>query len=428
MLVGRALDKLGPDEDGLAVLQTVLDFFGEPYLIAKSNDKPLSLLWARPDRLATVELYTFGKCLQRIKSSNDKWLRQTIREIKKSPEKARGLCTEIVYLGMFEASGAAIEPAQKNNPGYDFAIKTVEGQSQYVSIKNIDISDSNAAFQRGCRKLRGRWQEKLRLTKENLSLHVVFKSLPQEKDFDIAIKSLQAAGSIFPSLHLAPKDGIDLFVANLPPTKKLSPIHTSETVICYCTAPTSETNRYLSAIRNAAKNIHKHTKADTGALRVVFMRLHVNAEFEAIQQLAHELVNKENNEVDCLIFHQPSYVRDEGNNSHINHGFLIEANAGFALASAQYGLIKCMLPIGSVSFQQSRNQIRDMNTGNILKIRPSDYLFQQGDIYILGEMGEHVSLSSAATGVREHGVFLLNGRHLTFSSKITPPIEDLLLV
>ncbi len=428
MISGRALDKLGAEGDALTALQTIVTLFGEPYLTVKADNKPISLLWNRPDRLATVELYIFGKCLQKVMTSNEKWLKQTIREIKKSPEKARGLCTEIIYLGMFDVQERTINPAAKNNAGYDFSITTDDGQNQYVSIKNVDISANNASFQRGCRKVRTRWQDKLRLNRKNLSLRVIIRDLPAEEDFDLIIKSIQEQKEIYPKLHLTPKAGIDIFIASLPSFGNLSSAHTSDAVMFYCTAPTSETQRYLSGVRKAVQNIYRHTKNDISALRVVFMRLHVNADFDEIRKQAKELVNLESNEVDCLIFHQPSYVRDEQNNSHINHGFLIEANARFALASTQYGLIKCMPPIGSVSLQQSRNQIRDVNNGSILDVHPSDYLFQQGDIYNLGKMGEHISLSSPATGIREHGVCLVDGSHIVFSSKITPPTEDLLLI
>jgi hypothetical protein len=276
MINGRALDKLGPEGDALTALQTVVELFGESYLTAKSNNNPISLLWNRPDRLATVELYIFGKCLQKLLASNEKWLRQTIREIKKSPGKTRGLSTEIIYLGMFEVQERTIFPAAKYNAGYDFSITNEEGRNQYISIKNMDISANYASFQKGCRKVRTKWQDKLRLISKNLSLRIGIKNIPTEEDFDLIIKSIQAQREIYPQLHLTPKDGIDIFIATLPSSGNLSPMHTSDTVMFYCTAPTSETQRYLSGIRKAAENIYRHTKNDSSALRVVFMRLHVN--------------------------------------------------------------------------------------------------------------------------------------------------------
>ena len=428
MITGRSLERLGPDNDGLETLQLIVELFGEPYLSTMALNKPLSLLWSRPDRLATVELYIFGKCLQKIRTSNEIWLKKTIREIKKSPEKARGLCTEILYLGMFNVSGTSIVPAPLNNAGYDFSLMRTEAQVEYVSVKNIDISKNKASFERGCRKLRIKWQEKLRLAKKNLSLTVIFKHLPTEEDFELAIKSIKDKKVIYSSLHLNPKDGIDVFVNDLPLSTSLSSIHTSESVLCYCTAPTAETNRYLSAIRNAANNIYRHTNAKSGSFRIVFMRLHVNAEFKALRQLARQIVNEECNEVDCFIFYQPGYVRDEEDNSLINHGFLMEANSRFVFYSASNGVFQCRPPIGSISLEQSITQIKDTATGETTEFSPSDYFFQQGDIYVKGEIGAEISLNSPAAGIRCHGVFIINENNLTISDKITPLVEDLLLI
>lgn len=98
----------------------------------------------------------------------------------------------------------------------------------------------------------------------------------------------------------------------------------------------------------------------------------------------------------------------------------MEANAKFGIYSTTHGVVQCTPPIGSISLQQSRNQIKDLASGRILELSPSDYLFQQGDIYNLGKIGQHIPLNSPATGIREHGVCLVNGSYLTFSSK-TPP-------
>lgn len=53
MIKGRLLDNLGADGEALEALQTIRSLFGDPYLKAKSDNKPLSLLWQRLDRLST---------------------------------------------------------------------------------------------------------------------------------------------------------------------------------------------------------------------------------------------------------------------------------------------------------------------------------------------------------------------------------------
>ena len=428
MIDGRLLNNLGADGEALTALQTILNLFGESYLKAKADNKPLSVLWQRLDRLATVELYIFGTCLRRVQEHNELWLKQAVREIKKSPVKAKGLFTEIIYLGMFSAPRTPIAPALKNNPGFDFSITSDAGITQYISIKNIDISEQQAAFQRGCRKLRTKWIEKLKITKNSLGIRVSSRHSLSDEDFETIIKTIQNQRFIYTGLHLAPRDGIDVFVVNLPTSRKLSPVNTSDSVVVYCPPPNSEIERYASRVRKAAENLYEKTKHDNSGLRVLFMRMHVNADYSIIEEQARKIVNSPKREADCIVFYQPSYTRTQENSSIIHHCFKIETNAEFARASTQYGVIKCEIPLGSASTEQSINQIQDLVNGSVLQVQPSDYLYQQGDIYALGEMGEHISIDSPAPGLREHGVCNINGDYIQVTSKIAPVTEELILI
>lgn len=428
MIDGRLLDNLGADGEALAALQTILNLFGEPYLKAKADSKPLSVLWQRLDRLATVELYIFGTCLRKVQEHNEVWLKQAVREIKSNPTKAKGLFTEIIYLGMFSAPRTPIAPALKNNPGFDFSITSDEGRTQYISIKNIDISEQQAAFQRGCRKLRTKWIEKLKITKSSLGIRVASRQSLSYEDFETIIKAIQNQEIIYTGLHLTPKDGIDVFVVHLPTSRKLSPVHISDSVVVYCPPPNSEIERYTSRVRKASDNLYQKTKHDNSGLRVLFMRMHVNADYSIIEEQARKIVNSPKREADCIVFYQPSYARTQDNSSIIHHCFKIEANAEFARASTQYGLIKCEIPLGSVSTEQSINQIQDLTNGSTFEVRPSDYLYQQGDIYAIGDIGEHISINSPAPGIREHGVCYINGRYVEVTSKLAPTTEELILI
>lgn len=146
MIKGRDLSNLSANNDGEKALNNIIKYFGIEYL---TNNKQHSLprLWARPDRLATVELYILGMCLDAFDESNQKWLKDTIRRIKSElPRNATGLFTEIIFFGYFNLQRSIIIPAKSKNPGYDFSIEFPNKNKQYVSIKNIDISDAQNAF------------------------------------------------------------------------------------------------------------------------------------------------------------------------------------------------------------------------------------------------------------------------------------------
>ena len=91
------------------------------------------------------------------------------------------------------------------------------------------------------------------------------------------------------------------------------------------------------------------------------------------------------------------------------------------------------IPIGSVSTEQSLVKIVDLENGLETYISPSDYFFQQGDIYLLAKQDSDGSLynndlGSPAPGIKKHGVFYMNGDYMTLESKIHPKVEELLII
>jgi len=119
MIIERDLSNLGSKDDATSAIECIISYFGQEYLSSKVNHR-LAQLWFRPDRLATIELYILGKCLQNVGRENEKWLKELIRKIKKEPEKSHGLFTEIIYFGFFRMHNSRIEPAKKITLGMTF--------------------------------------------------------------------------------------------------------------------------------------------------------------------------------------------------------------------------------------------------------------------------------------------------------------------
>lgn len=428
MIQGRVLDKLGSEGEAEQAFKEIENLFGTDYLKAQSEKNLLSTLWNRKDRLSTVELFIIGKCLIKIKEDNESWLKQTIREIKRSPDKSKGLFSEIIYLGMLSLPCSKIIPAPRKKPGYDFAIPMKNGFTQFISVKNVDISDEQKKFQAGCRRVRAKWKEKLRLLHENLSLAILCHDSIKENDFELIIKSIKELKSIHPQLRIAPRDGLNILITKLPIDYKISPAHTSDMVLVYCPGPESEKKRYANKVAQAAKNIWAHTAQETNALRIIFIRVNVHADYKEIQDRANQIINDPTSKIDCIITYQPSYVRDNENNSLIHHCFKMEFTPRFAMNLGEDGPAKITIPLGSVSMSQAPIKFVDPIKGEIQEILSSDYVYQQGDIHKLGKIGEHISINSLAPGIREHGVCEINNEFISFSSKLTPNDESLILI
>lgn len=430
MIKGRNLDNLGGESDAIEALSIIRHYFGEGYLNANNNHK-LPKLWARLDRLATVELYVFGKCLLKIAKENEKWLLETIRGIKRqSPDSSHGFFTEILFLGMFGLHRTKILPAEKSKSGYDFSVEFPNDIRHLISVKNIDASESNKVFQRNSRRLRKKWIGKIKSLNIRAGIRVVSDKSLVDSDFDDII-------TIFKNIRLSSlkrtyqinKD-IKAILFNLPEADySSSSKFVSDIVQIFCPPPVSEYKRYVKKIRSAVSNIRKHTVKGDNTSLVVFIRVHVHADYNFISDQVKEMINEDSSTVDCVICYQPSYVRDEKNSSLLNHSFKIEASARFAIRMAGSDWYKVDIPLGSSSLSQSDVKVVDLETGDEEFLSASDYFFQQGDLYINAKKEENGSLycddiGSPAIGIRKHGVF----QGLVVTSKSTVEHEELLII
>ncbi|STR44781.1 hypothetical protein [Iodobacter fluviatilis] len=428
MIQGRVLDNLGSQGEAEQALQEIENLFGTDYLNNQSEKNLLSMLWNRKDRLSTVELFIIGKCILKIKEEDESWLKKTVREIKRSPDKTKGLFSEIIYFGMLSLPYSKITPAARKNPGYDFSITMKNSFTQFISIKNVDVSDEQKKFQAGCKRIRAKWKERLRFFHKNLGLTVISKEPIKESDFELIIKSIKEVKKIFPQLRITARDGLDMLITRLPINYEVSPIHTSDMVLIYCPSPESEKKRYANKVALAAKNLISHTKQEINALRIIFIRVNVHADYTRIQNRAIQIINDPTSKIDCIMTYQPSYVRDNEGNSIIHHCFKLEATQRFAMSLGEDAPAKITIPLGITSMSQAPIQFVDPINGKVQEIQSSDYIFQQGDIYKLGKIGEDIYINSPAPGIKVHGVCEINNQFIAISSKLTPNEENLILI
>ncbi|WP_102796467.1 hypothetical protein [Bowmanella denitrificans] len=430
MLSGRDLSNLGKGKDATLALQAVSEMFGDAYLNAKKNHR-LQKLWSRADRLATVELYTLGVCLIKLKKSSPGWLKSTIGRIKKQPPtSSQGFFTEILYSGMSSLHESEITPAEKSNSGYDFSVTLPNNTRQFVSVKNIDSSEQYIKFQKRCSNLRIKWIEKLRVSHARRGIRVVSTRVLLDEDFKALIGKIKSLNlnSHQNSLQIGAEIKIHIF--DLPPSEySLSSKYISDIVQVFCPPPESELKRYLKKIRDAVVNISKYTPQDEGNSRVIFIRTHVNADFDYISEEINKLVNEQSGGVDCIIFYQPSYVRDENNSSLLNHCFKFVSSPRYALKMNGADHFIMNIPVGYFSQNQSPVKIIDLESGQSTELPPSYYFFQKGDLYLQSKKDKDGSiycndLGSPALGIRKHGVFF----DLVIEAKGTPKSEDLLII
>ncbi|MDU9414897.1 hypothetical protein [Pseudomonas sp. zfem005] len=426
MIKGRDLSDLSENDDASYIFELIVSHFNENYLNGKSRHR-IQQLWQRPDRLATVELYTLGKCLEKFSDENLAWLKGTIKRIRNEPEKAHGFFTEILYYGFFGLYKSKILPAQKKQPGYDFSVLYPNNTSQLISVKNIDISDYHKQTNARCVRLRRLWINHLKSKRSNLELHISSTTPLTENDFDTIEKTIKHLGATPSSANVK---GIQIHTRPIfHSVYDLAPTHTSDIVFVQCPSPDSEKNRYKNRLKDAVANIKKHSNPDNSVSRIIFLRTHVSADYEHISEYAKNITEDPNHGIDAIIFYQPSYVRDHLNNSLLNHLFKIEVSHKLAHQMNGSDWFKVTPPIGAASVNQSNTIIE----GGDYSITPSDFIFQEGDIYQLAKKDVDGSLynydmGSPAPGIRKHAVFFVNGGYRTFELKSSPKSDNLLII
>jgi hypothetical protein len=151
-----------PDEDKLAWLAAVQQFFGKEWLSNPANaTNPMHQLWHRDDWVASSELFTFGRALQQAAHpSAQPWLRDHAQRMRQhDPNGARGSAFEILCAAMLATDGQRVEFPAPSEPGYDLRLLLPNGRRLRVSCKALASSqygaDVRAASRRAFVRLRG---------------------------------------------------------------------------------------------------------------------------------------------------------------------------------------------------------------------------------------------------------------------------------
>lgn len=421
----RTLDGLGDPAYAELAFQAIERAFDPQWLEIK-GDHPVKRLWNRPDRLATVELFVFGAALEKLQRTQPEWLKMTVKKIKTSKPYI-GFITEVITCAQLEIVNGKLEPAGNGQRGYDLVAFFDHGARHFISIKNHDESDTQKEFNRRSKHLRNLWIQKLVLEKKSLALRVVGSRPLSEEDFEHIKRHIQNNLCSIDQKPIDIADGVTVTVAPLHRTEgSLSKNRPSDMFMVVAPAPESEQHRFARNIRQAATNMKKNIAIDEKSYNVIFMRVHVNADLDFLVETAQYMLNTGMSGVDCILFYQPSYGRDSSNRSLISNAFRPAISMRYIQSLDGRPAYKIMPALGTVSLEPSRQVL--IVDGNQHPLPPNTYVFQAGDIYIIGDKPNEGNLSSPASGIREHAVLYFQGREIVFEGKMFPQNCDLLII
>ena len=399
-----------------------------PLWLGVEGKHPLKKLWARPDRLATSELFIFGSAIKKVQKLHPEWLKKTIKKVRGS-EVSSGFITEIITCAQLVPHRGTLHPAMnRDQPGYDLEATYDHGIKHFISVKNQDVSDSQKKFTRNSKLIRNQWKLRLKLEKANLSLRVIEYQELSDADFEDVIQFIQKGLNIWGRQSVQLKPYLNLVVAPLHyDDKNLSKEHVSETVMVVSPGPQSEQLRFRRSIRAAADNMKAHIAQDEKSFNVVFMRVHVNADIDYLRQVAQDMINEGDSGIDGILFYQPSFGRDPEEKSLITNTFQMALNMRFIEALERRPAYELHAALGTGSIESSKLIVQiDGVRGE--SFPPNTYVFQEGDLYVVSDDPTEGNMKAPAMGIREHAVMYVQGSRLDCFGKIFPMNDDLLII
>ena len=405
--------------------RAVEETFGAIWLSDPNGLARLQRTWRRNDHLANLELYTLGVAIHMLrKHGQEDWLKRTVKAIRKSTT-SHGLITEIIVYAMIEFEGKRLIPAPLKTPAYDFSTSSSGGDTYYLSVKNHDITDTAKEFARRSEQLRKAWRNRLAKERKNLALYLWSEKPLSSDDFELVLGHINGERGTVIGGPTPLKPTLNVKIAALTEPLNLATAETSDTVLVMAPAPLLEQERFQKNIWSAADKFRPLGR-NPGQWNVLFMRVHVLADIDYLGKLAEQILSKPGAPLDCIILHQPAYVRDKTNASLLNHSFRVICSPSFEQSRNPATPFRFMPPVGSCSLSAAPMVIfsDDVEAG---PLPPNSYLFQQGDIFRAWSpaVGEGLMpLSSPAEGIRQHVVVA----GMILSAKGMPIHPDLLLI
>ncbi|MBX3233596.1 MAG: hypothetical protein KIT84_11370 [Labilithrix sp.] len=399
-----------PDDDVERWLNRVHEHFGSGWLDATGTNT-VQMLWKRRDMLATSELVSLGHALERL-SGHPAWLRGQVRIAKgKDTNNAGGAIFEILALGNFDVTDAAVVPAKASQPGFDGTLVFKSGGRLILSLKRYGTSNHQAEFNRRAESLRRDVAGGLKQRgADGFALIAVAESYPGPAEWADLRKALDPNKvSTGDELRMD-----DWYVRAVPlPDRHDAPLAAScgsLTVQVIAPFHQNEADNLRSKLFDACANLARHGVQE-GALSTNMVYVHVPSSASIadcatwVRQWFEDYQAKP---VSAVLLYQPAVVRSPDNRSHIHHCFFIERRdeSRPLIFGDPNAIPHLSLPVGTGGREPSIEQLA-FSDGRVLSLR-GRYAYQRGDVYreMVQVDGKNWSatLESPAPGVHEHAV------------------------
>lgn len=443
------------DDELEGYMQILIDSFSLEWL-EKKNNHPIQILWERNDELATNELYSLAESIKSLNKIDPEWVKAQVK-LAKSRDKnnSRGAIFELLALGMMNAPEHPVQPAKRNQAGYDGIITKSKGQHTRVSIKSYGCSNFQQQFEKKAKEIE-KTVIKL-LKKYNYQSSQIILDFPDifpekrewellEKEIDRIFKEQRNATEPFtalvepidPNTPLAPGNSRAIFILIINPFRhnidEFHPAFNSYTLLISAQYHKNEHLNIYSKLNDACSNLSKYAAIETNDI-INSLIIHIPDTISLKQctdwldQYFNDFPDKP---ISFVVLYQVSVADDlTAKTSSINHCANIYTRKGKKIE----GSYKFCIPVGSVSNNSSGLQIIAEFPNGDRKIIPIEnkYTYQRGEHYIKmrpdGKGGYYGNINRLSHGVHTNVVmeFPCQKQSAVIKGKF-PPSDELLIL
>jgi hypothetical protein len=428
----RAIDHLlaiDKEENIWLAFHAVGNLFGQQWLMENYGHR-LQLLWQRKDYLASSELYSLGKSINRLIQKNATWLESTAKEIKKNKDTSHGLITEIILIGSLNNDSGVVTPCNKSNPVYDYSVNYDTGFSYKVSIKNFDISVHEKAFNDKCEIIYKTFKNFLEFYK--ISGTLVIECLAQNLTKEILLDvCCFIAYKIKDHGHYNLGGGCFIIYNKLFGYEASRLMFKSGTLLVVSKQHKNEQRNIESKISAANASLLKDQR-DKNSIKKLIIRIGETTDSERVKAYLQTIADDYNNcGFDMCFVFQPTVVNNQDGTSVIATQLIPITRSFFPLDEGliekldNIGIGKIELGIGVLTTEKISRNLEQGGFGG--KELPSCYTYQKGDIFISmkqDENGYSGTLSQPAQGIKVHAVM----GNLVIKPNVFPDNSRLLIV
>lgn len=443
------------DEELESYMQILIDSFSLEWL-EKKNNHPIQLLWERNDELSTSELYSLADAIKSLRDIDPDWVKSQVK-LAKSRDKnnSRGAIFELLSLSMMNTPEHPVQPAKRNQAGYDGIITKPEGQHTRVSIKSYGSSNFQQQFEKKAKEIEKTIIKLLKKYNYPPSQIILdFPDIfPEKREWELLENRIDQifneqrnatepftalAETIDPSIPLEPGNSRAIFVLIINPfrhnTEVFHPVFNTYTLMISAKFHKNEHLNIFSKLNDACSNLSKHAAIETTEI-INSLIIHIPDTISLKQctdwlnQYFDEFPDKP---ISFVILYQVSVADDlTTKTSSINHCVNIYTRKGKKIE----GNYKFCIPVGSVSHISSDIFIvAEFPDGTKERIPiESKYYYQRGEHYMKmlsdGKGSYHGNIKRIGNGVHTNMVIEFPGQKQSAVLKGKfPPSDELFIL